>query len=375
MRVLLTGGGTGGHLFPGIALAQELSLKSAIHNPQSAILFLCTQRPFDSKQLARYGFKYYALPSPRLSFSPLFIIQAGRQLCGVATESRPGRRGSFRPDVVVGLGGYGSFAPLVIALLKGIPVVMLEQNLLPGRITRLLSPFAKRIFCQWSGTKRYLYRRNNVIHSGSPLRRDVTDSPQRLKDSKSFVPSCLRGKRVLAIIGGSQGAEALNQAVVSRISHLASQRIGIIHLTGEKDFNMVKSAYEQAGIQAFVAPFYEDMAAVYQAADLVVSRAGGIAIAEMTAFGLPVVLVPYPYAADDHQTLNAQEVAKMGAGLFIRQSELDSRMPEIIQLFRDDDRLKQMSARSSALAKPNAGTTIARYIMNYGKETKPLYEP
>ncbi|MFH1227035.1 MAG: UDP-N-acetylglucosamine--N-acetylmuramyl-(pentapeptide) pyrophosphoryl-undecaprenol N-acetylglucosamine transferase [Planctomycetota bacterium] len=332
-KVIIAGGGTGGHLFPGIALAQQFLCKP---------LFLCTDRPFDSQQLARYGFYFRVLPSPRLSLKPGFIVKMAKSLY----ESFK-RIEEFQPDLVIGLGGYGSFGPLLAALLKGIPFILLEQNLLPGRVTRLFNPFARTIMCQWSSSAGYLYNRNNISITGSPLRKEIRNIARAEAKSKLG----LTRDKVIAVVGGSQGAHAVNQAIIGKADYLAksADKAAIIHLTGEKDYHDVKSAYDKNGIESFVSPFYEDMSVIYSAADIVLSRSGGIAIAEIAFFGLPMILIPFPQAADNHQFFNARDVAAKGAGVIIPQNQLGGKLEDIVKLLFDNSRLAEMSQKSMAL--------------------------
>ncbi|MEW6027747.1 MAG: UDP-N-acetylglucosamine--N-acetylmuramyl-(pentapeptide) pyrophosphoryl-undecaprenol N-acetylglucosamine transferase [Planctomycetota bacterium] len=353
MRIIFAGGGTGGHLFPGIALAQ-------IH--KSEILFLCTNRPFDKAQLERYKFNFHALPSPRLpSFRrPWTVLTFGINLL-IALYQTSRYFSWFNPDVVVGLGGYGSFGPLVVALLRGVPVVLLEQNVLPGRISRLFAPFAKKVFCQWESSLRYLRNRKVLKATGSPVREEILSYVKRSK-TEARKSLGLAKEHILLVIGGSQGAEALNRAVTDNIERFKklSDKLGMIHLTGQKDYQRIKEVYEKSGIEHLVKPFSDDMGVIYAASDLALSRAGGIAIAEMTLFGLPMLLVPYPQAADNHQHFNAMDIYQKGAGILISQDELAGK---VAYLLDDMERngfkaLEKISSRTKVLAMPDAAKEI-----------------
>lgn len=322
MKIIFAGGGTGGHLFPGIALAQTLSDKSTI-------LFLCTNRPFDRNQLDRYKFAYQALPSPRLPSLKRPWTFIGFIINLLLALYRTNRCFSgLKPDIVIGLGGYGAFSSLIIALLRGVPFVLLEQNVLPGRISRLFSPFARKVFCQWKKSERYLRNRKCLTETGSPIRKDIL-SYINYNKSEARKQLGLTKEYILLVIGGSQGAEALNKAIIGNIPRLSrlSAKLGIIHLTGQNDYQGIKEAYEKSGIEHLVKPFSEDMGLIYAASDLALSRSGGIAIAEITLFGLPMILVPYPQAADNHQFFNAMEACEKGAGILIRQGEHRSDRP------------------------------------------------
>jgi len=362
MKIIFSGGGTGGHLFPGIALAQTFFSKFAIRNSKCEILFLCTSRPFDRTQLDRYKFDYKAIPSPRLPSIKrpwtviIFIINL---LLALQRTNR--YFSAFKPDVVVGLGGYGAFSSLIIALLRGIPFVLLEQNVLPGRISRLFAPFARKVFCQWEKSLRYLRNRKCLVATGSPVREEIL-SYINYNKAEARKQLGLTREHILLVIGGSQGAEALNRAVIDNIEHLMklSDRLGVIHLTGDRDYQRIKEAYEKSGVEHLVKPFSDDMGIIYAASDLALSRSGGIAIAEMALFGLPMLLVPYPQAADNHQFFNAMDVYQKGAGILISQDELTKKMAYILgDMERTGFRvLEKIFLKTKTMARPDAAEKI-----------------
>jgi UDP-N-acetylglucosamine--N-acetylmuramyl-(pentapeptide) pyrophosphoryl-undecaprenol N-acetylglucosamine transferase len=338
-------------------------------NPQSAILFLCTDRPFDAKQLARYRFDYKIVSSPRLSLSPLFIFKLIKSIntaCRVISK--------FNPDYVIGLGGYGSFSTLLVAKMRGIPIVLLEQNVLPGKVTRRFSAWARYVACQWKGSARHLANPLRARLTGSPVREEIKRLPRNEIFPSPFpLPQGERvrervipidpSKKVLAIIGGSQGAEAINRFILDNIELVKSykDRIALIHLCGEKDYPALKEAYGKVeGLSYHLSPFTDDMSTVYSAADLVLARSGGITIAELTALGLPAVLVPFPYAAENHQYYNALEVARGGAGLVIEQKDLSSdKLKHIIEkVLLDEPTLSKMAEKSKALGAPDSAQKI-----------------
>lgn len=359
MRIILAGGGTGGHLFPGVALAQELCSKSEI-------LFLCTNKPFDRQHLNRYHLDYKIIPSPKLpSFKiPLSIIKFPINLITSLYYTNK-YFNEFKPSTVIGLGGYGAFSSLVIAMLRRIPFVLLEQNILPGKITRFFNPFARYVFCQWDESVKYLRNRKSIKTTGSPIRKEILLSINGLINNKSNVRKQLglTKEYILLIIGGSQGAEALNKGIIDNIDMLKklSDRLGIIHLTGEKDYQMIKDTYQNAGIEAVVKTFADEMSIIYAASDFALSRAGGIAITEMAIFGLPMILVPYPHAADNHQFFNASEVHKSGAGFVINQNHLSKQIGTMINDFINTG-TKTLSQNAKSLARNNTAGIIIDYL-------------
>lgn len=359
MKIIIAGGGTGGHLFPGIALAQTAQLNRPI-NQQLQIIFLCTERPFDTRELTRYKFDYKILPSPRLSLSPKFVIKFIKSLV-IAYQAMT----KLRPDYVIGLGGYGSFPSLIIAKMLNIPIILLEQNLLPGKVNRIFSAWAKLVLCQWQGSKKYLANPLRARIIGSPIRIEIKRIARDEACKKLGVDP---GKKILAILGGSQGAEAINRLIVENINILIPRKnqITIIQLTGEADYQKVKAIYESSGINHYVAAFSREMSEIYSCADLVIARAGGITIAELTALGIPAVLIPYPHAAENHQYLNAREFARYGAGLLIEQKELNTdKLRYIIEdILFNRAALTQMAQSSQKLGFPQSGQEIVSLLIN-----------
>jgi UDP-N-acetylglucosamine--N-acetylmuramyl-(pentapeptide) pyrophosphoryl-undecaprenol N-acetylglucosamine transferase len=372
-KLIITGGGTGGHLFPGIALAEVLC-QTQDAGRTTQILFLCTERPFDKTQLDRfivsranllvvsranlYGFRYEVLPSPRLSWSIAFPVKLIKSFIRAYRVI-----GKMRPDYVIGLGGYGSFTSLVIARLCNIPIILLEQNFLPGRVTRWGSAWARWVCCQWSGSQKYLSNPLRARVVGSPVRREIKRIERRDACAKlGLDPS----RKILAILGGSQGAEAINRFILDNLNLLTpyKNQLAIIHLTGAKDYETVKAGYQSTCLEHYVAAFSQEMARVYSAADLVLARAGGITIAELTALGIPAVLIPYPTASENHQYYNALEFARAGAGIMIEQKDLSSaKLTYIIKdLLLNPAVLAQMSGASGRLGHPQAGEEIITLI-------------
>ncbi|MBI5369512.1 MAG: UDP-N-acetylglucosamine--N-acetylmuramyl-(pentapeptide) pyrophosphoryl-undecaprenol N-acetylglucosamine transferase [Planctomycetes bacterium] len=368
MRILLAGGGTGGHLYPGVALAQALREL----DPAGAVRFLCTDKPLDRDALARYGFDARPLVSPRwegvrrsgLSFLPRMIGALRR----AAREQR-----EFAPDVTVGLGGYGELAPALAAGLSGVPLALLEQNVLPGKATRLAARWASAIFLQWEASRARLPRgaRARCAAPGNPVRREMAPVPRAEALARAgFDPATAGATRVLAVLGGSQGARALNRWVTAAADGWTglAGRVSVIHLTGKQDCAEVAAAYARAGVTARVAEFSDDMPAVYGAADLVVARAGGTTLAELTALGVPSILVPYPHAAEDHQMLNAQEAERAGAAVLWPEADLAARAagPALEAVLLDAGRMAALRAGAQRLGRPDAAREIARRVLELG---------
>lgn len=345
MRVILAGGGTGGHLYPGIALAQNL--------PSGwRSLFLCTDRSFDARELSAYGMEHEPLLAPRLSAGlslPFDLVKAvGRARARVRL---------FAPDLVVGLGGYGSFPTLAAARLEGVPYVLLEQNVLPGRANRLAARGARRIYSQWAESRRHFVGLGDrFVHSGSPLRSGLERVPRGEARRRLDLEG---GGPVVGVLGGSQGAESLNRLAVRELPSVPGVRI--LHLAGPAA-EAVRGAYRVAGADARVVEFRRDMGTVYSACDLVISRAGALAIAELASLGCAAVLVPYPHAASDHQALNARALAKSGAAGVVdeRTASGGALAAWVRNLVRGDAVFDTMRRNITSQARPHSARDILR---------------
>jgi len=263
----------------------------------------------------------------------------------------------FRPDVLVGVGGYGTVPPVIAATSLGLPYVLLEQNVKPGKANRFLAPGAARIYVQWAQARSaFPGCRSKIVVTGSPLRKQLRRVPQE----QALRRFGLDGTRpTLAVVGGSQGAEVLNRGVVEALDGTAS-KIQIIHVTGKSQVGAVRDAYEAKGARAVVVDFVSDMDSLYSAADLVVSRAGAMAIAELAAFGTPSVLVPIARSSGDHQRENARVVANAGGAILLeeRRGLPEGLTPILRKLVGRDPMFETMRQKLAPLAKPDAARTI-----------------
>ena len=348
MRVIFAGGGTGGHLYPGIALAQHLRSQ----DPAARPLFLCTDRPFDARELAAYRMDHEALPAPRLR---PFLALPGAMMHAVRRAR--GRLRDFDPDLVVGLGGYGSFPTLAAAAIERRPYVLLEQNAVPGRSNLLAARGARRVYVQWEEARRSFPGLGaRVVHAGSPLRNGLERLPRAEARARIGLEP---GATVVGVIGGSQGAESLNRLVVRELAAVPGARI--LHLAG-KSADAVRAAYRDAGRDARVEEFRRDMGAFYSACDLVISRAGALAIAELQALGCAAVLVPYPHAAGDHQAENARALERAGAAGVVdeREAAPGALAAWVRKLMRGDSDFDSMRRVISTLARPDSARHIVK---------------
>ncbi len=349
LRVLLAGGGTGGHLFPGIAVAEEIRARGG------EVLFVGTAQGLEARVLPAQGWPLELIRvqglvrtgwRQRLRFladAPGTVRQVHRLL------SR------FRPRVVVGVGGYASGPVVLTAAARRVPTAILEQNSVPGLTNRILGRLVKEIYTAFEQSQRW-FPAKRVVELGNPVRRDIVE---RLQDLAPPPPRPDGRVRLLAF-GGSQGARFLNEILMKAAPRLAGSPVSLVHQTGEADYERVCEAYRAAGFAAEVTPFIEDMAARYAVADLVLCRAGATTLAELAIAGRPAVLVPFPYATHDHQVQNARALERRGAALCRTQHQLDGAALAALveELASEPDRRARMGAAMRALARPAAAAAV-----------------
>ena len=358
LRIAFAGGGTGGHLMTGLTVACRI----AEQLPEAEIVFFGSQGGLEQRIVAQHGFRLEQIKTQKRKSGlwrlPLFALRSIGSLFSAHFAV-----GRFKPDVIVGLGGFASAFPAISASLRGIPIVLLEQNVLPGRANRLLSRWAESIECQWEESVEYFKAGQPIQFSGNPVREEIF--PGR-REAQYEVFGLSAGRKTVLVTGGSQGALSVNELFVCGLSTLEqmADSIQVIHCAGEFSVDMVKKAYAGSTVPNYVCAYLEDMAAAYAVADLVIARAGGTTIAELTAAGIPAVLIPLPTAADDHQRLNAEAMAAHGAALVAHQRDLSSEsLFEIIrECLGDDSKLQQMKSNALAMSKPNAAVEIAERI-------------
>ncbi len=351
MRIAFAGGGTGGHLFPGLSLAEELHRR----DPSGRLLLLCTERDGAYGALMEPWLDVAVLPGTSRGALPRRLASLVPAAGGAMRQLR-----RFRPDLVVGLGGYGSLAPVLCARLLGIPSLLLEQNVVPGRANRLLSRVADEVACQWEESAPYFRCRGKVRVTGNPIRTRIRRQDRAAAAAALGLDAA---RPTLLVMGGSQGARPLNERMVEAAALFArdGRPIQLAHLAGQADRERVAAAYAEHGLRAAVLGFLEDMALAYGVCDLALSRAGGTTIAEFTALGIPALLVPLPHAADNHQHLNARVLEYHGAAILIAQDALTPQrlVTEATGLLADAPRLAHMAARSRELGVPRAAAVVA----------------
>ena len=352
MRAILAGGGTGGHVIPALAIANELKKSYG-----AEVLFIGTARGIENRlvpaagyplQLVRVGaLKNVSLTTrAKTAFDlPRAVWDAGRML------------NEFAPDVVIGVGGYASGPAMLAAVVKHVPTLAFEPNVVPGFANRMVARFVSGAAVHFEETAKY-FRHAEV--TGVPVRQAFFEIADLSNKKRGGTPTLL-------VFGGSQGAHAINEAMIRCLPELRRQAPGIhiIHQTGERDYNDALAAYRgwtsASGEAAEVFKFIEDMPAAFARADLVVCRSGASTVAEITAAGKPAVFVPFPRAADDHQRVNAEALAREGAAVVVEESKLEGvwLAETIAALLGDPRRLELMSATARDLAHPQAARDIA----------------
>ena len=345
MRVMVAGGGTGGHVIPALAIAQEL--RSRYH---AQVLFVGTQRGIETRLVPAAGFELHLIQVGALNRVDLAtrlktLLDLPRAFMESATLIR-----EFRPDVMIGVGGYASGPAMLTAAMMSVPTIAFEPNVVPGFANRMVAPMVSAAAVHFEATCHYF---RNCHVTGVPVRQEFFNVPARSKDARP----------TLLVFGGSQGAHGINQAVLDALPKLmeAVPGIHVIHQTGETDYIPSQAVYLRTMISAEVSPFIDDMPGAFARADLLVCRSGASTVAEITAAGKPAIFVPLPTAADDHQTQNAATLADGGAARLLPQSELssDRLVNEIAELLRDRARLAAMAEAARRFAHPDAAAKIA----------------
>ncbi len=356
MHVVIACGGTGGHLFPGLAVAQ--ALKDRGHE----ILLLVSEKAIDAQALkAHPDFRAEKLPSVGLPslFSPALIRFVSRTWESIGHCKQIYRK--FQPDAVLGMGGFTSTAPLLAGRFGRIPTFIHESNSIPGKANKYASRFVDHVLVGFEACERYFPgKKCSVV--GTPVRQDLGARIPRDEALALFPLDPAR--RTLLVMGGSQGAGGINQLLFKAAPMLRDAHLQIIHLTGERDDRLAAANYLREQVPAYVAPFHHRMQEVYSAADLVVSRAGAASLSELAHFGLPSILVPYPHAAENHQEINADIFVHAGAAEKFLESGTspDLLARRIAELLADDAARARMVAAARALAPANSAEKVADVI-------------
>ncbi len=358
MRFAIAAGGTGGHLFPGLAVGEVLIARG------HGVMLLISEKEIDV--LATRGrdeFRIEKVAGEGLqSKSPLALLRfwlklrAAKRRCSALFDD-------WKPAAVLGMGGFTCFAPIVVGKKRGLPTFVHESNAIPGRANRWNAKHVTRVLLGFEDCRRHFPNAQCEV-VGTPIRSALRQPVDRSAARAAFGLS--PEKSTLLVMGGSQGASGINKRVVEALPKLTG-RVQAIHLTGKSDEAATRDAYAKAGVKAHVAAFHHAMQEAYGAADIAIARSGAASLTELSHFGLPSVLIPYPFAAEDHQTANAQIFVRAGAGVMLKESDAtgDTLTAAINGLLDAPEKLAAMSQAARALYPNNAAETVADTILKF----------
>src|SRR5215468_9943725 len=358
MNAVIACGGTGGHLFPGIAVAEVLQ------NRGHEVMLLVSEKDIDAVALSgRTNFKVEKLPTVGLPspFSPALFGFARRFVESLSLCRSIYRK--FNPHAVLGMGGFTSTAPVLAGRFRGIPTFIHESNAVPGKANRWTARVVNAVMLGFKECAPFFPKTHTEI-TGTPVRTELVRLDRAESRRKLGLQEDLP---TLLVMGGSQGASGINQALIKALPFLQGLPLQVIHLSGTRDERLVADNYHRGNVPAYIAPFHHRMEEIYSAADLIVARAGAASLAEFAGFSLPGILIPFPYAADDHQTRNAEIYAHADAAILIKQSEISGELlaRKIRELIEDPGRIQQMAANSSHLAPKDAAGRVATTMEKY----------
>src|SRR5450755_425336 len=359
MNAVIACGGTGGHLFPGLAVAEVLRERG------HEVLVLISEKEIDTLAVAgRTDFRFEKLPTVALPspFSPA-ILRFVRRFNDSLSLCRELFR-KFDPHVVLGMGGFTSTAPVIAGRMRGIPTFIHESNAYPGKANRHTARFVRAVLLGFKECAAFFPRAQTEV-TGTPVRATLRG---RMDRAEALDKLGLRAEQpALLVMGGSQGASGINQAMIKAMPSLQGAPLQVIHLSGSRDARLLEDNYRRENIPAHVAAFHHCMEEVYSAADFAIARAGAASLAELAAFALPAMLIPSPYAAEDHQTRNAEIFARAGAAVILKESDIagDLLGRKIRELTGDADKLRHMSENSAGLAPKNAAALVVETMERY----------
>jgi UDP-N-acetylglucosamine--N-acetylmuramyl-(pentapeptide) pyrophosphoryl-undecaprenol N-acetylglucosamine transferase len=353
-RCLIAGGGTGGHLFPGIAVARELEARFE----DTDILFAVGHRKLESTLLARYGYRTTSIDVEGIKGRGWkkglgVMVKLPKSIFQSASIIR-----NFSPVLVLGMGGYSAGPVCLAARYMGIPTAIHEQNSYPGITNRLLSRIVDRVFISFDESRNH-FKTPSLFLTGNPIRSELfSDSGKGPDDQREFT---------VLVVGGSQGAKAINQVFAETLAYMKAQgrKLEVIHQTGNTDYGRVVQDYRNRKLKGELMPFIQDMTTAYNRADLVVSRAGATTIFELAALGKPSILIPYPHATNQHQETNALSLVRAGGAEMIRQSELTAEgLSRVLTKYMDDrSALEEMGKCARKIARTDAAKVIVDKLL------------
>jgi UDP-N-acetylglucosamine--N-acetylmuramyl-(pentapeptide) pyrophosphoryl-undecaprenol N-acetylglucosamine transferase len=359
MKFAIAAGGTGGHLFPGVAVGEVL----CAHGHE--VMLIISEKEIDALATeGRSEFRIERVPGVGLqSKSPLALIRFIAKFHSGLQQVRALYR-EFQPNAVIGMGGFTSTGPILAGRSRRVPTFVHESNAIPGKANRLNARLVTRVLLGFEECAAY-FPSGKCEVTGTPVRTSLTKPIDKPRALAAF--GLTPGTPTLLIMGGSQGARGINQAVTDALPKLAGKRLQVIHLTGKQDEGLMRTRYETAAVPAFVSPFYHQMEEAYRAADIAIARSGAASLTELSHFGLPSILIPYPHAAEDHQTFNAKIFERAGAAALINEREVtgETLASKLLWLLADPARLSEMSSRCASLAPHQAAERVADTVLKF----------
>lgn len=371
MRFLISGGGTGGHIFPAISIANALRQRQ----PDCEILFVGANGRMEMERVPEAGYNIVGLDIQGLERRK--VLRNIRIIYNFLRSRRKARQivRSFRPDVAIGVGGYVSAAAMSAAAALGVPVVLQEQNSFAGVTNRFLAKKASKICVAYDGMERF-FDKGKIVKTGNPVRQNII-APDIDRQAAYDYFGLERDKKTILVVGGSLGAKTINDSIARHIDKLLQTDCQIVWQTGKNYFAAIKAKISEQGIKfttdsdnplytkrMFVSDFISQMDYAYNVADLVISRAGASSVSELCLLGKPAILVPSPNVAENHQYHNAMALVAKNAALLVEDAEaVDNLLPQALQIVADDSRLRELSANIRQLALPNSAQAIAEVIL------------
>jgi len=374
VRVIISGGGTGGHIYPGIAIADALKKAFEEINQNIEILFVGAEGKMEMEKVPKAGYRVIGLPIRGLqrSFSPKNILENLKfpvRLFGSLNQARNVIK-EFKPDVVVGTGGYASGAVLQVATTMSIPTLIQEQNGHAGLTNKILSRQVDAICVAYPNMESY-FPKQKIQFTGNPVRSDLKNLPHAVQSYFDYF-NLMKGKKTILVMGGSGGAKVINEAILNGLETILENDFQLIWQTGKFYIDAIKKQLAQKNLlnhpHLFVNDFIYDIKKAYQCADTVVGRAGALTISELTLVEKPAILIPSPNVAEDHQTKNAMALAKEDAAMLIKDNEANERLiPTLIYVLNDENQQEKLKNNIKTFARPDAAKDIARRVMELGK--------
>ncbi|EYE88410.1 UDP-diphospho-muramoylpentapeptide beta-N- acetylglucosaminyltransferase [Fervidicella metallireducens AeB] len=362
MKVIISGGGTGGHIYPGVAIAKKIKEKE----PKAEILFIGSHKGLEKKLVPKEGFniKLITVEGLNKKFSIETFSSIGKAFKGYFQASKIIK--DFKPDVVIGTGGYVCGPVVLTAAFKGIPTIIHEQNAIPGMTNKILSRFVTKIAISFKASEKY-FPKSKTVFTGNPVRNNILKVN---KDKAREFWGFDKNKPLLLVVGGSRGAKNINNAVVDIIPTLNNRGIQLLFITGENQYDEVIEKLKDKNIELKslkgikIMPYVFNMQDALGACDLIVSRAGATILSEITAIGLPAILIPSPYVANNHQEFNALALEENGAAIIIKETQLkeDIFSEQILNIINNHETLLKMSVNSKRLAVLDAADKIFEMI-------------